>query len=521
MGLMKIVLASDMRRIDQEAVATYGLTVEKLMENAALALLEVLREEYGPLSQKSFVLLCGPGNNGGDGFALARLLKQKKALPTVLLVSPPAGLGREAAHQWARAKKAHVQAIILDNPKSMAEAEKVLRKCDVAVDALFGTGLSRPVEGVARDAVRLLNTSRKPVVAVDIPSGLSSDTGQSMGEAVKASRTVTFALPKPAFFTPLGSSLAGRWTVADIGIPAALLEDAGMKRELIEAKLVKSLLPPYDMQTFKGSRGRLMIAAGSTGFTGAATLCALGAQRIGAGLVTVACPESLNAILEIKLTEPMTAPVPEVKGGFLSPRALGRILALATKANAMVLGPGIGRHHETARLIRELILKVTVPMVVDADALYLLAGQKDLFKSARSPIIVTPHPGEAAGLLKTSISDVESRRTAVAEQIAKEYNVTAVLKGPWTVIAQPQKGVRLNPTGTRALGTAGTGDVLAGMIGGLLAQRLQPWDAATTGVFLHGLAGQRAEKRLGPDGLLAGDILPEIPRVLRRVRRME
>ena len=491
------------------------------MENAALAILEVLREEYGPLPQKSFALLCGPGNNGGDGLALARLLKQKKALPTVLLVSPPAGLGREAAHQWMRAKKAHVQAIILDNPQSMAEAEKVLRKCDVSVDALFGTGLSRPVEGIARDAIRLLNMSRKPVVAVDIPSGLSSDTGQRMGEAVKASRTVTFALPKPAFFTPLGSSLAGRWTVADIGIPAALLEDAGMKRELIEAKLVKSLLPSYDTQTFKGSRGRLMIAAGSTGFTGAATLCALGAQRIGAGLVTVACPESLNAILEIKLTEPMTAPVPEVKGGFLSSRALGRILTLATKANAVVLGPGIGRHHETARLVRQLLLKVTVPMVVDADALYLMAGQKDLFKSARAPIIVTPHPGEAAGLLKTSISDVESRRTAVAEQIAKEYNVTAVLKGPWTVIAHPQKGVRLNPTGTRALGTAGTGDVLAGMIGGLLAQRLQPWDAATTGVFLHGLAGQRAEKRLGPDGLLAGDILPEIPRVLRRVRRTE
>jgi NAD(P)H-hydrate epimerase len=518
---MKIALASDMRRIDQAAGAQYGLTVEKLMENAALAVLEVLTNEYGPLAKKSFVLLCGPGNNGGDGLALARLLKQKKALPTILFVEDPKGLGKETARQWARAKKSRVSAIVLHNPKRWTEAEKLLKKCDVVVDALFGTGLSRPLEGAAKEAVRLLNASGKPIVSIDIPSGLSSDTGQTLGEVVKASRTVTFALPKYAFFTPLGSSLAGRWSVADIGIPPELLENETHKFEMIDENIVRKVLPSYDVQTHKGTRGRLIIVAGSTGFTGAATLCAWGAQRSGAGLVTVACPESLNPILEIKLTEPMTVPVPEVEGGFLSVRALGRILTLASKANAFVLGPGIGRHHETVQLLRDLLLKVTVPMVVDADALFLLAGQRDLFKSARVPIIVTPHPGEAAGLLKTSISDVESRRTAVAEQIAREYNVVTVLKGPWTVIAHPQKGVRLNPTGTRALGTAGTGDVLAGMIGGLLAQRLQPWDAATAGVFLHGLAGQRAEKRFGPDGLMAGDILPEIPRVLRRVRRTE
>jgi NAD(P)H-hydrate epimerase len=449
------------------------------------------------------------------------LLKLKKALPTVLFLELPAALGKESSRQWTRAKKAHIASVVLKDSKRWVEAGKLLAKCDFVVDALLGTGLTRAVEGPVREAIRLVNASQKPILSLDIPSGLDADSGKVMGEAVRAMRTVTFALPKPAFFTPTGAALIGRWTVSDIGLPRTLLEDAGIRRELIEGSTVTRSLPAFDVSTHKGIRGRLLIVAGATGFTGAATLCALGAQRVGAGLVTVACPESVNPILEIKLTEPMTAPVPEVKGGFLSARAIGRILALATKVNALVVGPGIGRHHETAQLVRELVLKATVPMVLDADALTLLGGYKDLFKSARVPIIVTPHPGEAAGMLKTSISEVESRRTAVAEQIAGEYNVTAVLKGPWTVVAHPQKGVRINPTGTRALGTAGTGDVLAGMIGGLLAQRLQPWDAATAGVFLHGLAGQRVEKRLGPDGLLAGDLLLEIPRVLRWVRRTE
>jgi len=518
---MKIATAEDLRRLDREAVEKHGLTLDQLMEAAALSALEVCQETWGPLTKKSVVLLCGKGHNGGDGLALARLLRQKKAIPTVLLVDSPSELGKEASRQWLRAKKSRTASIVLDGPKRWAEAEKRLKKCDFVVDALLGTGLTRPVEGPYLQAIRLLNDSHKPILALDIPSGLSSDTGQVMGDAVKASQTATFALPKPAFFTPTGAACIGRWTVSGIGLPLALLEDSGIRRELIDAEMVRRMLPRFDVQTYKGTRGRLIVVAGSTGFTGAAVLCAWGAQRIGAGLVTVVCPESLNQILEIKLTEAMTAPVPEGAKGFLSVRALERILALASKAQAIVLGPGIGRHPETSRLVRKLILNVTIPMVMDADALTLMAGQKDLFRSARAPIIVTPHPGEAAGMLKTSISEVESRRTAVAEHIAAEYNVTAVLKGPWTVIAHPQKGVRINPTGTRALGTAGTGDVWAGMIGGLLAQKMAPWDAATTGVFLHGLAGQRAEKKLGPDGLLAGDLLPEIPRVLRRVRQAE
>jgi NAD(P)H-hydrate epimerase len=513
---MKIATAHEMRRLDAWAVERTPLSIEGLMEGAAKAVLRVLDEEYGPLKGKSVVLLCGKGNNGGDGLALARLLKGKKARPIALLTSKPSALGKEAARQWAKAGKAKVPRWLWVDER--ARALDLLRKCDLVVDALFGTGLGRAVEGVERDAIEAVNALGKRVVAIDLPSGLSADDGRVMGKAIRAERTVTFALPKMAFFTPVGAAYCGRWSVEEIGFPPALLKDPSFSRETIEADAVRAALPVYGPATHKGTRGRVLIVAGSTGLTGAAALAAWGAQRIGAGLVTVACPKSLNPILEVKLTEPMTAPVPEAAGGFFSSKSVGPILSLMAKAGAMVLGPGIGRHPQTARMVRELLLRATVPMVVDADALFLCGGMREVFRSARAPILVTPHPGEAAQMLKTSISEVESHRAAVAEQIAREYNVTVVLKGPWTLVAHPQKGLRVNRTGTRALGTAGTGDVLSGALGGLLAQGMSPWEAAAAGVYLHGLAGRAAEERLGPDGLMAGDLLIELPRVLRSAR---
>jgi NAD(P)H-hydrate epimerase len=229
----------------------------------------------------------------------------------------------------------------------------------------------------------------------------------------------------------------------------------------------------------------------------------------------------LNSILEVKLTEPMTAPVPEVEGGFLSLRATGRILNLATNVNAAIIGPGIGRHRETGQLLRDLLTKLTVPMVVDADALNLLGGQLDIFRAAKAPVVITPHPGEAAWLLKTTINEVEQNRVKVAQQIAEGYNVTVVLKGRFTVIANPQGEIRINPTGNRALATAGTGDVLSGIIGGLIAQRLSTFEAATAGCYLHGLAGERAGRRFGLDGVMAGDLLPILPRLLRRLKESQ
>ncbi len=515
---MKLATAQDMKKIDELAVKEHGLTVAQLMEAAGAAVVKALEEAWEDLPDKTVGLLCGRGNNGGDGLAAARLLKQKKTSVVVILTGEEEDLAPEALAQYHKAKAAKVPVIPVLSAEGLATAKTAMEECDLLVDALFGTGLSRPLEGISRDLIQAAKALGKPVVAVDIPSGLSADSGSPLGEALPAQLTVTFGLAKVGFYTPIGATYTGRVVVDDIGFPSALLEAPFLKHEITRLETVQRALPKYDENTHKGTRGRLVIVAGATGLTGAAALSAYGAQRIGAGLVTVACPESLIPILGAKLTEPMTAPVPEVEGGFLSLKATGRILYLTANVNAVVIGPGIGRHRETAQLLREVLTKLTVPMVVDADALNLLGGQLDIFKAVRVPAVLTPHPGEAAWLLKTTITEVEQNRVKVAKQIAEGYNVTAVLKGRYTVIASPDGRVRVNPTGNRGLATGGTGDVLSGIVGGLLAQRLSPFDAATAGVYLHGLAGEKASRRLGPDGLLAGDLLPLLPRLLRQLR---
>ncbi len=515
---MKLTTAEDMRKIDELAVKEHGLTINGLMEAAGVAVVKTMQETWDNLEDKTVGILCGKGNNGGDGLVIARLLKQKKASVVVILLCEGEDLTGEPLKQYQKAKVAKVPFVSLTNAEGLKTARVALEECDLLVDALFGTGLSRPIAGVCRDLVQMAKGLGKPIVAVDIPSGLSADSGAPLGEVLPAQLTVTFGLSKIGFYTPIGSTYTGRVVLNDIGFPETLLTASFLKHETTEISVVQRSLPKYDENTHKGTRGRVVIVAGATGLTGAAALSANGAQRIGAGLVTVACPESLIPILSVKLTESMTAPVPEVEGGFLSLKATGRILHLTTNVNSIVIGPGIGRHRETGQLLRELLTKLSIPMVVDADALNLLGGQLDIFKALRAPAVLTPHPGEAAWLLKTTINEVEQNRVKVAKHLAQGYNVTVVLKGRFTVIANPQGEVRINPTGNRGLATGGTGDVLAGIIGGLLAQRLSPFDAATTGVYLHGLAGEKASRRLGPDGLLAGDLLPHFPRLLRQLR---
>lgn len=515
---MKLATAMDMRKIDEQAVSVYGSTIETLMEKAGMALVKALEEAYAPLSKKTIGVLCGSGNNGGDALVAARLLKKKKISVVVVLVGDSEELPVEAKKQYQKTKAAKVPVLVFDGDEKAKVIQTALEECDLFVDGLLGTGLSRPVEGSFRELIRMVRAMKKTVVAVDIPSGLSADSGSPVGEALPAEMTVTFGLPKIGFYTSAASSYIGSLRTVNIGFPDKLLNDPSIRQELSDLAMVRKILPVYDENTHKGTRGRVLVVAGARGLTGAAALSAYGAQRIGAGLVTVACPESLNAILEVKLTEPMTAPVPELEGGFLSSRATGRILDLALNVNSVVLGPGIGRQRDTAQLVKDLVTKLTVPMVVDADGLYLLGGQMDAFRSAQAPVIITPHPGEAAWLLKSTIAAVEQNRLKVAKQLAQDYNVHVVLKGRFTVIASPQGDVRVNPTGSRALATGGTGDVLSGMIGGLLAQRLPAFEAATAAVYLHGLAGEMVGQDLGPDGALAGDLLPILPRLLRKVR---
>ena len=336
---------------------------------------------------------------------------------------------------------------------------------------------------------------------------------------MSAQRTVTFGLPKVGFYSPTAPTLFGKWRVAEIGFPSELLNASFLKHELTERETVRKILPHYDDYTHKGSRGRVVVVAGATGLTGAASLSALGAQRIGAGLVTVACPEA-ERHLEVKLTEPMTAPVPEVEGGSFP--CGGRPAEFYTFAPTSIRWSSAGNRPSPGnRSIgqRELLTKLPLPMVVDADALNLLGGQLDIFKAARAPVVLTPHPGEAAWLLKISISEVEQNRLKVAKQIAEGYNVVLVLKGRHTVIASLKGEIRINPTGNWALATAGTGDVLREVIGGLLAQRLRPFSTPRRpgDPSTYGLAGERLARRMGLDGLLARICCPMFPKVLRQI----
>ncbi len=397
---MKIATAQNMKKIDELAVQTHGLTIPKLMEAAGQAVVSAMEKKFPPLSDKTVGVLCGKGHNGGDGLVVARSLKAQKASVVAVLVGEEEDLSEETKKQLHKAKTSKVPVLFLKDTDGLKSMRIALEECDLLVDALFGTGLSRPIDGLFRDLVRLVKTLSKPVVAVDIPSGLSADSGVPLGETLSAQLTVTFGLPKLGFYSPTSPTFLGEWSVDPIGFPEELLNASFIKQELIDMEMVKKALPRFDDYAHKGIRGRVVVVAGATGLTGAATLCALGAQRIGAGLITVACPESLNNILEVKLTEPMTAPVPEVEGGFLSLRAAGRIIHLTTNVNAVVIGPGVGRHRETGQLMRELVTKLAVPMVVDADALNLLGGQLDIFKAVKVPVILTPHPGEAAWLLK-------------------------------------------------------------------------------------------------------------------------
>ncbi|HXL73120.1 MAG TPA: NAD(P)H-hydrate epimerase, partial [bacterium] len=326
---MKLATAQDTRKIDESAVKDYSLTIAGLMERAGAAVLKILEETYRPLSKKKFGVLCGKGNNGGDALVIARLLKRKKASVVVILVGEVDELSTETKKQYQKTKAGKIPILAMIDSENIKAVQAALEECDMIVDGLLGTGLSRTVEGLYCDLIRLVKKMEKPVIAVDIPSGLSADSGSPMGDVLPAQMTVTFGLPKFGFYTPMGASYTGDLKVVNIGFPEKLLNAPFIHQELSDLSMIQKSLPNYDENTHKGIRGRVLVIAGARGLTGAAALSAYGAQRIGAGLVTVACAESLNDILEIKLTEAMTAPVPEIEGGFLSPRAIGRILDLA------------------------------------------------------------------------------------------------------------------------------------------------------------------------------------------------
>jgi ADP-dependent NAD(P)H-hydrate dehydratase / NAD(P)H-hydrate epimerase len=509
---MKLVTAASMRELDRRTIEDLGVPSLVLMENAGRSTYQILRREFPELAGL-VVVLAGRGNNGGDGLVVARYLANDGIPVVVYLLAARDQVQGDALVNLKILEKLDVEIEEILGEDRLNDVLHRMSRAELVVDALLGTGLNSPVRGLFAQAIDRVNRTRTPVLAVDIPSGLSADTGEPLGVAVEADVTVTYGFPKIGQILPPGRDLVGRLWQVDISIPPDFAQEAA--NELAEAADMRTLLPPRPFASHKGTFGHLVVVAGSAGKTGAATMSSEAALRTGAGLVTAAVPVSLLDILAVKITEGMTLPLPEAEGArALGEAALTPLNDFLADKTAVALGPGLGTHPETQALVRALVRDCPLPMVVDADGLNALDGHLEILNKAAGPRILTPHPGEMARLVGTTPKEVQSRRLDTAREVATAHGVWVVLKGAQTIVAEPGGRLSLNPTGNPVLASGGTGDVLTGLIGGFLAQRVPPWDAARLGVYLHGLAADYLEEVIGSRGHIAGDLIASFPELL-------
>ncbi len=502
-------MAEEMRALDRAAEEEIGLPGLLLMENAGRAVADEAEKILGSCRSKKIVILAGKGNNGGDGFGAARWLQNRGAQVRVLLTCGREDLNGSAADERQFYLDGGGQLTDDLNDESLVPAENILAGADLIIDALLGTGFSGRLRGITAGLCRVVNQVRVPVLAVDIPTGVNADDGSADPDAVRAVCTVTMALPKPGLYLYPGRSLTGRIITVDIGMPQLMLQRASLPGMLADKQLAAALMPPRPANMHKGTAGRVLLAAGSLGYTGAAALASEAAVLAAAGLVTLLTPVSAQPILAAKLTEVMVKALPELQPGELAPGAAAFILQEAAERQVLALGPGLGTSARTGAVLRSVLDSVHVPCVIDADALTALAGHTEILKTMAAPKILTPHPGELGRLLQLSPGEIERQRVKLACSCAETWQAVVVLKGVPTVVACPDGRYYLNTSGNASMATGGSGDVLTGVIAALLAQGLTPEGAAAAGVYLHGLAGDMAaQNRIG---LKAGQIVAAIP----------
>ncbi len=494
---MKLADSAQMKALDAHAIQDLGIPSTLLMRNAADGLLAAVdRAPSGPV-----VVLCGSGNNGGDGLCAAAGLLLRGRSVRVFFVSDPARLTPDSREMLRRLEELGGAAeLFADTP----DAACCVSDAAVIIDAMLGTGLNAPLRGGVLTAVQAVNASPAYVVAADMPTGVSADTGEILGDAVRADETVTFSLPKIGQFTEPGCACCGRITVWDIGIPTEAQEAVPCSVSAVTRNDLS--LPARNPLAHKGSFGRDLILAGSVGYTGAPVMAAEAAQRTGAGLVYLAVPDSVYSIVAIKCTEVMPQPVPCDGEGVVSWGARDYLRGMLNTCQAVLAGPGLGRGYELTSLIELLIRESQIPVVLDADALNAISADPAILREAKAPVIITPHPGEFARLGGST----EHGRLAGALAFAEAYGCIVVLKGHRTVTALPDGRAFLNTTGGPAMAKAGSGDVLAGMITALLGQGVEPWRAAVTAVYLHGLAGDLCAEALGEYSVTATDLISAI-----------
>ena len=514
--MLPIFTAAEMRALDARAIRELGIPGARLMDAAGSGAAALIARWHAPIRRKSVVVVCGKGNNGGDGFVVARRLRARGATVRVLLIGRRGDVRGDAADALARWRGRTEEIATEADPDRLAGA---LAGAAVVVDALLGTGLTGPARGPVAAAIEAIDRAGQagtPVVALDLPSGVDSDHGALLGATVKATRTVTFAGLKRSLLLYPAAACAGMVEIVDLGVPA---EDVrrGVATWRLELADVRLLFPARPAAAHKGRFGRLLVVAGSLGKTGAAALAGRAALRAGVGLCTIATPGSQQPVVAAQAPEYMTEALPETAARSLSRSARDRVLELARDMDAVALGPGLSLAPETQELARSLIRELDRPMVVDADALSALAGHLDLLRHAAGPRALTPHPGEMARMIGTGIDDVQADRIEVARAFAREHRVALALKGAGTVIASPDGQVAINPTGNPGMAKGGSGDVLTGIVGALLARDVEAVAALRGGCYLHGLAGDVAARERGEHAMIAGDLIESLPAALREL----
>lgn len=514
---MRILTAEAMREVDRAAIEVLGIPSLVLMENAALGVVEAIGEAFG--ETESAAIFCGPGNNGGDGLAVARLLSVRGWEVRIVLVTGGRELSPDAAVHFGICRKMELPIREVVTEDDLEAALSDAAECDLLVDALFGTGLARPLTGIFADVVEAMNELPIPCVAVDLPSGLSGSRAEPFTPHVEAALTVTFAAPKVAHVFPPAADAVGEMVVTDLGIPERLVEDVEEEDgdlHLLMGEELAELLPPREAGTHKGDYGHALLVAGSNGKAGAAILAARSMIRAGAGLVTVAVPEPIVQTVDLGSIESMTLELPSSPAGQITEAAVEAVLAAAEGKAVLALGPGLGQEPATAEAIRRIVLDAPLPLVLDADGLNAFAGRAGELAERRSETVLTPHPGELGRLLGIPTAEVQADRVVAARRAAEETEAIVVLKGSLTLVASG-RAVFVNPTGNPGMATGGSGDVLTGLIAGLLAQGLDALDATILGVYLHGLAGDIAASFHGEVALAAGDLIDALPEALSKL----
>lgn len=512
---MRVVTAEEMQQLDQSTIRDIGIPGLVLMENAGLRVVEIITEVLEDVCGKTVTVFTGKGNNGGDGFVVARHLLNMGAEVRVMLLGDARGIKGDAKVNLdiliAMGHKVHS----ITNANSVNIVKLAMVSTDLVVDAVFGTGFKGAVDEHVGNLIEIINGAGKPVVAVDIPSGLEANTGQVHGPCIRATHTVTLGLPKIGLLVYPGVDFAGELFVADISIPRTVMEKQGTNKFLLTSEMVSTWLPKRRPESHKGTFGRVAVIGGAEGMTGAAALASMAALRAGAGLVTLGVPGSLHGLLEVKLTEVMTRPLPETDNKSISPDAMDEVKSLVEWSDVVALGPGISTEPATQDLVRDLVTGLAKPAVIDADGLNALAGHTELIEKCQAPLVLTPHPGEMARLLGIKTAEVQDNRVEVVTEAARKWGAIVVLKGARTLIAAPDGSLYINPSGNPGMATGGSGDVLTGVIAGLMAQGLSPLNAAAAGAFFHGLAADHAALSKGETGLVAGDILEALPGITK------